>query len=141
MTHPLSNRWRKSWGIGCDETQFSPGNLTDETARQFMVGTLDYCDGCMSLVEPYNGDCCPECQVAESEQAAERAKDPDGGWTIRHLALTEDYVFSEHPFPSAAAAHAHFDDAETFARKCGGRSQLRHHGHVEREFCHFAENE
>jgi hypothetical protein len=54
--------WRHSVGIDGDVLMMDPAPVD---AAKFVLGELDYCHGCMSLVAPFEGDYCPECIEAE----------------------------------------------------------------------------
>lgn len=38
-------------------------HLTEEQARRYQAGELDYCDGCMDLVAPFCGEHCSTCEA------------------------------------------------------------------------------
>jgi hypothetical protein len=66
----MTDRWqgtdyrgRPTIGIDADRL---PGSFDMGDATRFVLGELDYCDGCMALVAPFEGDdYCPECVEAE----------------------------------------------------------------------------
>jgi hypothetical protein len=57
--------YRHSVGIDGDVLMMDP---TPEDAAKFVLGELDYCDGCMALVAPFEGDYCPECDEPDADK-------------------------------------------------------------------------
>jgi hypothetical protein len=66
MENAPKDRWMSlDYGllrIGTDEERHGAEELTVATAKLFVAGALDYCDGCMRLVAPFTGPHCDGCE-------------------------------------------------------------------------------